>query len=310
MNMRMGIAAIGAVLATMTVPASAQAPTALADPVAAVRAIAPVPDGSQEGNLYVTVPESAAGKVTVSDATRGGPDLLIGLPSVLGNTAGRTDGAARSFGAKDFDIVVRPMSGSDDADVAIYVVLNGPDAPSSFDFELTTRDGTRTVLSDGAVEFLASDGGPVGVIDPPWGVDANGQAVKTWYSLASTTLTLHVEHGGSAYPVVADPVYTNNCGFTTCSSYWSRGHTRSASYLAGIFTVAISWPWSCTYIPSGDADAYAACLSAAYTLWAVSLSANLTQASYYYKCIKLTRLRHTPILTWISTNNGNYCYSD
>lgn len=222
-----------------------------------------------------------------------------GPPSELGNAVGRTDGAARSFRAKAFDVVVRPMSGTDDADVAIYVVLNGPAAPSSFDFELTVRDGTGTVLTNGAVEFLASDGEPVGVIDPPWGVDATGQVVKTWYPLRSTTLTLHVEHRGSVYPVVADPVYTNNCGITTCSSYWSRGHTRSAVYLAGIFTVAISWPWSCTYIPSGDGDASAACLSAANTFWAVPLSVNLTQASYYYKCIKLTRLRHTPILTYI-----------
>jgi len=33
MDMRMGVAAIGAVLATMTMPASAQASTALLDPV-------------------------------------------------------------------------------------------------------------------------------------------------------------------------------------------------------------------------------------------------------------------------------------
>lgn len=194
--------------------------------------------------------------------------------------------------------------------MSIYIIITEATGPSAYSFELEARPGVRPVVDrSGAVEFLIDDNEPVGVIDPPWAVDADGSDLPARYTLEGSTLTLHVDHEGAAYPVVADPVYTNNCGIVTCSSYWSRNTTASVNYLAGLVTLPVAWPAACGYVPLSDSHAVAACLSAITPVWIYPLQVNLTQAAQHNRCIKLTRIRHTPILDWISTNNGTFCFT-
>lgn len=45
-----------------------------------------------------------------------------------------------------------------------------------------------------------------GTIATPWAVDANGDSVRTWYTIVGSKVTQHVEHGPSdAYPITVDP---------------------------------------------------------------------------------------------------------
>jgi hypothetical protein len=50
------------------------------------------------------------------------------------------------------------------------------------------------------------DGSPAVFVAPPWATDANGEAVKTHYTMHGNTITQHIGvTKDSAFPVVADP---------------------------------------------------------------------------------------------------------
>lgn len=49
-----------------------------------------------------------------------------------------------------------------------------------------------------------------------------------------TTVVLHVDHKGAAYPVVADPAIQANCGWTSCTLRLDRAQTRNARDAAAV----------------------------------------------------------------------------
>jgi hypothetical protein len=85
-------------------------------------------------------------------------------------------------------------------------VINGADAPSDYSFHVAVPEGGQVAPgADGGFVVLAPDGTPVLEIKAPWARDANDAPVPVTYALDGTTLTMHVDHAGAAYPVVADP---------------------------------------------------------------------------------------------------------
>ncbi|MCP3805548.1 hypothetical protein NLX83_40420 [Allokutzneria sp. A3M-2-11 16] len=68
---------------------------------------------------------------------------------------------------------------------------------------------------------------PLGRVAPAWAVDAKGKRLATRYELTGTTLTQVLEHRGAAYPVVADPVVTVDCGYIRCAYVFSRSFTKN-----------------------------------------------------------------------------------
>ncbi len=85
-------------------------------------------------------------------------------------------------------------------------MITGPDAPTDFPFTLDVPDGGSIVPQpDGGYAIDDAAGAEIAHVDPPWAIDANGADVPVSYTLDGDVLTLHVDHQGAAYPVVADP---------------------------------------------------------------------------------------------------------
>lgn len=92
------------------------------------------------------------------------------------------------------------------------VAITGPNAPKSFVFDLDLPDtATLTLKRTGEVVATSADGIPLAVVDAPWAHEANGQPVKTSYTVSGHRITQTVDHSaaGVEYPVLADPKVTN-----------------------------------------------------------------------------------------------------
>ncbi|HEX6339922.1 MAG TPA: hypothetical protein VFZ92_02510 [Umezawaea sp.] len=187
----------------------------------AAQVVAAVSDGttpasveiSQEGDTLartatgatVTVPADPAEQITLSTPT--GASMAMSVPGaheaenavVVDGTTVYTETAAQT------DIAVKPTS----TGVQALITIDGPSAPTSFDFGVTVPEGGQIALqTDGGAVVLNAAGEPAATIATPWARDANGAAVPTRFELQGTTLRQVVEHGqNTAYPVVADPAW-------------------------------------------------------------------------------------------------------
>lgn len=104
---------------------------------------------------------------------------------------------------------------------ALIAVLE--DGESTASFGLPT--GNAQVLDDGSVLLKRSQGqstsgaspdeGKVtqtARLDAPWAVDANGERLRTWYSISGSELIQHVDTDGAEFPIAADPRLTYGWG--------------------------------------------------------------------------------------------------
>ncbi len=82
---------------------------------------------------------------------------------------------------------------------------------------------------------------PLGIFSAPWVVDANGVEVPTWFEISGNQITQVVDLSSEeiAYPVVADPDYTNSCNLVRCQRHFAVdvslqvGRDMANSSLAG-----------------------------------------------------------------------------
>lgn len=88
-------------------------------------------------------------------------------------------------------------------------MLQDGDAPTDYAFTLSLPSG-GSIASDGAdgYDILDASGVTTLHIAAPWARDANDVALPVSYSLDGTTLTMHIDTSGAAFPVVADPLLT------------------------------------------------------------------------------------------------------
>lgn len=100
----------------------------------------------------------------------------------------------------------------DEGSVQMNTVVDGPQAPQRFDYQLTLPEGAYLEQQEnGAVLIIDESGRFFGGFAPAWAQDANGQAVPTQYEISGTTLSQYVDHTDAyAYPVVADPWWGKN----------------------------------------------------------------------------------------------------
>ncbi|WP_431030792.1 hypothetical protein [Plantibacter sp. RU18] len=121
------------------------------------------------------------------------------------------------------------LTGADAIANAGYVVVANEAAPTDFQFHVQVDGGDARLLNagDGGVDVLDADGSLVNHFAAPWATDANGSPVATSYSVSGSTITQNVSHGGSAYPVVADPQLV--CDALFCTAMLSKAETRTAA---------------------------------------------------------------------------------
>jgi len=190
--------------------AGAPADTRVLQDVAALDA---APSG--EGDVDIPVDPAQGIRLTTSD----GASLEVGVPFAEQAEQGVDVGTgAVAYDNANGSITV-PV-GKTDGSVQITTVIEGPEAPSVYEY---TFDSALDLdlFDDGSVVITDVDGAFQGGVAPPWAYDATGAAVDTWYEVNGSSLVQHVAHGaGDAYPVVADPwLGINLFSWITVDSY-------------------------------------------------------------------------------------------
>ena len=256
-----GIAAGGLLLLIPAVPATA-APSesdadavartvAEASPTAEAATITPVA-ADEGGDLgadiaggAATVPASADGTVSVSNASE---DEVIGvsLPSQLSGDAEVASSGAVTYGSDSEDLAV--TASVSESGVQIAAVLGSASAPTDVVYGLDLPDGaSATIQPDGSVFIVAADGETMlGGFGAPWAIDASGAALETNYSIEGDSLIQHVAvTGDTEFPVVADPYlfvsliksaswsYHSGYGWTLAVTPTSWARANAGSYLVG-----------------------------------------------------------------------------
>jgi hypothetical protein len=117
------------------------------------------------------------------------------------------------YSERDLSFMVQ----STEEGIRMLSVLESPTADHSVNYTLNLPEGIVPKLRDDGGVYLAAlassrvvDGPTVYIaeLEPPWAVDANGQAVPTHYVIQGNTLTQVISPGAdAAYPITADPSY-------------------------------------------------------------------------------------------------------
>lgn len=156
--------------------------------------------------IGVEIPEQGAAPVTISTGGSQGPSVT--LPAQVGSTTREVadDGTVVFAGAPEgVDLAIQAL---DSGAVRMQTIIS--DAQVEHDFAYTVDSGFDVVMGDdGTVAVMQVAPGEVEgafVLDHPWAVDADGQAVPTHYEVQENTIVQIVEPDpGTEYPVVADP---------------------------------------------------------------------------------------------------------
>ncbi|REF00102.1 hypothetical protein [Thermomonospora umbrina] len=141
--------------------------------------------------------------------TRDGQRIHIGIECSAGDTAPTLlRPSLRVFvGVEvDTDIVAQTTASG----IRLLTVLHGPDAPAEFRFPLSLGEGLalEAMPSGGYDVVHLRYGATVGRFYNPWAADSMFRPVKADYALEGSTVIMRVQHHGSFYPVVADPLYS------------------------------------------------------------------------------------------------------
>jgi len=122
------------------------------------------------------------------------------------------------------------------------ITINDPSAPTSYDFNVNLPAGATLVSDDaGGYDVVTTTSSQVvvgGHFNTPWAKDANGKQLKTHYTLRGNTITQDIDTSGAEYPITADPFFTNNCGWVTCTVYFTRGTTHTLASKLGKYNGA------------------------------------------------------------------------
>jgi hypothetical protein len=166
------------------------------------------------GDSFVSVAAGSAVELPADPAEPlvldgAGGEISVELPVVRG----ADDGAVDASGAVVYESDVSPVSfaaqATMDGGLQVLVVIDGPDAPTEYRFDVTVPAGaTLQATPDRGAEVVGADGRLVSVVAPAWALDANGQPVPTQYRIEGTTLVQVIDHHGAAYPVAGDPCFS------------------------------------------------------------------------------------------------------
>jgi hypothetical protein len=196
--------------------------------------------------------EKAAASTVVVKAGQGG-QVKLRLPQIAASTPVQTRNGTVVQQGRDVSTAVQVLA---DGHVRALVTMENDKAPKSyaFGFELPAGLALRASKTDGGVDIVSEDGSFVaGKIAAPWAKDANGRDLPTSYAVEGATITQHIETTGAKFPVVADPDYVYNCGWTSCNWTFTRWYTANVMYPAitgaGSIAGAFSGAMMCGKLP-------------------------------------------------------------
>lgn len=121
----------------------------------------------------------------------------------------------------------------------------------------------------------------VGLVDPPWAVDARGRELATRYRVEGTTIVQDVDTRGAEFPVVADPTVRTGyyivpvfyVQYTWSETWWVKNHLPEG---------AISWALLCSR--TGEAAPFCAFYGG---IFGSRISSATNAAIAHHRCLKM-----------------------
>lgn len=177
------------------------------------------------------------GKATTASATKPNEPVGVTLASVFETAAASQlvnyDGHNFSYTSiqnGSAEVVGSTTVGQDQQ----IIILRNSAAPKTYAFKLSADQlaaGASVRMSTsvaGGAEVVVA-GTVVATVSKPWARTASGAAVPTSFAVAGGQLIQTVNTTGlpaSAYPVTADPSTIQNCGYITCTWYFSVARSK------------------------------------------------------------------------------------
>lgn len=197
------------------------------------------------GGSEVELPADPAESLVLDGAAG---EIGVDLPVV----AGLGDGVVDESGAVVYQSDTSPVSlaaqATQDGGMQVLVVIDGPDAPTEYRFDMTIPEGASIVpTGDGGAAVIGVDGAPLIQIAPPWAFDANGTEVDTSYRFDGSTLIQYIDHVEATYPVVADPKLSY--GWSVYLKY-SKKEVKDFKSQAPVIGAAALLGWACAALPA------------------------------------------------------------
>jgi hypothetical protein len=161
---------------------------------------------SKVDGTEVVIPEGVGDPLTV-DLAAGAASLDIEIADREAGGFKPTAGGVAASAGDSYTSIAQPLAGGD---FRLAVVLQDRSAPSTYTYDLGLEPGVRSVRRpDGGYDFVDADGGAVGGVAAPWGLDAAGHSVDVTYDLQDGRLVRTVLTDRST----VFPVVTNFCIF-------------------------------------------------------------------------------------------------
>jgi|GEM_PF-722980 len=163
-----------------------------------------------EAGAALTVSTDPSDPVLIAGPSGYGVTVDLPIENLVAEGSVASDGTVVFEGRKGGSHTV--VQALRDGTARFQVVLDSASSPSTYTFGI--GGGSLPVLrDDGGADLLVSlDGGStlqVGTIAPPWAVDAAGNTVETYYTVAGPKLVQHVVlTDGVVFPVTADPTFS------------------------------------------------------------------------------------------------------
>ncbi len=201
---------------------------------------------TDEAGIQLEVPRDLEQGLTV-DAPGTAHDLQV--------TVAGAEGAGTAQPAGEGGVVIYPDT-APSADTVAQVLPNGvrfmsvinrPDAPDEYRYDLGLPDGAKVLPNDaGGLAITNAQGEPLYSVDAPWAVDANDQQLPTSYAVEGNVLVQRLDHSGAAYPVVADPKVTYGWYIYV---RWNKTETRNVANLNRTAVAATLLGAGCGKVP-------------------------------------------------------------
>lgn len=183
----------------------------------------------------ISIPEEGNGEVILK--SNGDDEISMELPNEVSNINGELAGEGTVVYESDNLDTAFAVQGIQEKQEDIcfdgfrsLITIKNADAPSEYSFKYNLPEGCQLITSEdyygndsdaGYIYIInkndilidAESGeefyGIIGLIAPAWAKDANGNAVRTSYTINGNTITQAVEFDKtSAFPIIADPTTT------------------------------------------------------------------------------------------------------
>lgn len=175
--------------------------------------------GAFHANVGGTQIEVARDAATVEVSDHSGSASLIALPDLDTGKGTDTGNGTIAYEVEDGTVLLtQPL---EDAAVRMSVVIDDPDQPTEYRFDVVP-DGGRAEIAENIVLIFDSADEFIGALEEPWAVDSAGSHLLTHYALRDGLVVQIVEHSAAnQYPVVADPLFRRGIIKTVEREAWS-----------------------------------------------------------------------------------------